>query len=151
MLNPYKKVTFSRFDPGAFLLLLFAGLVMALVAFVLFVKDWQRKLLYLFCPVDPTPLPWVLTLNLTWFALYSDSDGGWGAGVQHFLFVWHCGSECLFFQRSAYVILLKPQQKGRNFQFKMHNIKYSLDNVSHIYWTKSLYHMSKIQMSNFSE
>ena len=33
-------------------------------------------------------------------------------------------------------ILVKPWQKGCNFQFKMHNIQHSLDNVSNIYWIK---------------
>jgi hypothetical protein len=41
-------------------------------------------------------------------------------GVQNYFFV----------QWSTYVILLKLRQKGRHFQFKMHNIQYSLDNVS---------------------
>ena len=59
--------------------------------------------------------------------------------------------ECKFVQQSMYVILLKPRQKGCNFQFKMHNIQYSLDNESNIYWTKCLYHLLKIQMSNLSE
>jgi hypothetical protein len=53
-------------------------------------------------------------------------------------------SECLFVQRSAYVMLVKLRQKGSNFQFKMHNIQYSMDNVSNIYWTQCLYHLLKI-------
>ena len=42
----------------------------------------------------------------------------------------------LFVKGSAYVILLKQRQKGRNFQIKMYNIQYTLDNVSNIYLTK---------------
>ena len=56
-------------------------------------------------------------------------------------------SEHSFVQRSAYVIFLKWQQKGRDFQFKMLNIHYSLDNMYNVLWTKCVYVLIKIQMS----
>ena len=49
-----------------------------------------------------------------------------------------------FVQRSACIILFK-------FKFKMQYMQYTLDNVSNIYLTKCLYHLIKIQMSNFTE
>ena len=55
-------------------------------------------------------------------------------------------SEHYFVQQSAYDLFLKPRQKGCNFQFKMLNILYSLDNVSNINWTKWLYLLIKIQI-----
>ena len=47
--------------------------------------------------------------------------------------------------------IFETGQKGRNFQIKLLNIQYSLDNVSNIYWTRCLYLLIKIQFSNQSK
>ena len=60
-----------------------------------------------------------------------------------FYFVQHRGFLTTDLSKIARVLYFWNRQKGLNFQFKMLNIQYSLDNVSNMYWTKCLYPMSK--------
>ena len=78
-------------------------------------------------------MPTDKTIDVTIYKLRKTSEISLSTGVQKFCIVRHRGFRALICPTKRVCYTVETAAKGLNFQFKMHNIQYLLDNVSYIY------------------
>ena len=72
-------------------------------------------------------------------------------GLESFLLSDTCFLSANLSNEACMLYCWNRNKRGVIFSLRCTILKYSLDNVSNIYFTKCLYHLLKIQMSNLSE